>query len=33
MEIEVTSPSEGVVSSVRVNQGDTVVNNQLLVTL
>jgi len=33
MEIEVTAPSDGVVSSVRVKQGDTIVNNQLLVTL
>ncbi len=33
MEIEVASPEDGVVSSVRVKQGDTIVNNQLLVTL
>lgn len=33
MEIEVAAPSDGVVSSVRVKQGDTIVNNQLLVTL
>lgn len=33
MEIEVASPSDGVVSSVSVKQGDTIVNNQLLVTL
>ena len=33
MEIEVAAPQDGVVSSVRVKQGDTIVNNQLLVTL
>lgn len=33
MEIEVTSPEDGVVSSVKVKQGDTIVNNQVLVTL
>lgn len=33
MEIEVTSPQEGVVSAVKVKQGDTVVNGQLLVVL
>lgn len=33
MEIEVAAVADGVVSSVRVNQGDVVVNNQLLVTL
>ena len=33
MEIEVTAPADGVVSSVRVNVSDPVVNNQLLVTL
>lgn len=33
MEIEVPAVADGVVSSVRVNQGDVVVNNQLLVTL
>lgn len=33
MEIEVASPEDGIVSSVRVKQGDTIVNNQLLVTL
>jgi len=33
MEIEVTSPHDGVVSSIHVKQGDTVVNNQLLVVL
>ena len=33
MEIEVAAPEDGVVSSVRVKQGDTIVNNQLLVTL
>ena len=33
MEIAVTSPEDGVVSSVKVKQGDTIVNNQVLVTL
>jgi len=33
MEIEVTSPEDGVVSNVKVKQGDTIVNNQVLVTL
>ena len=33
MEIEVTAHQDGVVSSVKVQQGDAVVNNQLLVTL
>lgn len=33
MEIEVTSPEDGVVSSIKVKQGDTIVNNQVLVTL
>ncbi|WP_333803480.1 biotin/lipoyl-containing protein [Sulfurospirillum sp.] len=33
MEIEVAAHTDGVVSSVRVNVGDTIVNNQLLVTL
>jgi len=33
MEIEVASPHDGVVSSIHVKQGDTVVNNQLLVVL
>ena len=33
MEIEVTAPQAGTVSAVHVKQGDTVVNNQLLVEL
>ena len=33
MEIEVVSPHDGIVSSIHVKQGDTVVNNQLLVVL
>ena len=33
MEIEVPAVDDGIVSSVRVSQGDVVVNNQLLVTL
>lgn len=33
MEIEVASPHDGIVSSIHVKQGDTVVNNQLLLVL
>ncbi|ACZ11640.1 biotin/lipoyl-containing protein [Sulfurospirillum deleyianum] len=33
MEIEVASPSSGVVKAVKVKQGDTIVNNQVLVVL
>jgi len=33
MEIEVAAPHDGVVSAIKVKQGDTVVNGQVLVTL
>ncbi len=33
MEIEVTAPESGVVSALKVKQGDTIVNGQLLVVL
>ena len=33
MEIEVAAPESGIVSAVKVKQGDTIVNGQLLVVL
>ena len=33
MEIEVVAPESGIVSAVKVQQGDTIVNGQLLVVL